>query len=207
MRKILLLSVILSSRNAQAQTSVSCSADDTTYFQNSGVADRESWYGRALRRMGESRLCPAEGLVTYRFLWLRTFHRPVAVRVEKTRAGGQLWLKVLGGAGGYDPGRLVQDRTLRLTKGQWDSVAVLASGAHLWDLPSVEPAKVDTVNGQVRYWGGADGARWILESVDGLRYHLVDRWTPTPSDAGLYYALCRYLLTLSRLPLTTAEIY
>jgi hypothetical protein len=208
MRQLLLVATIFLPRNMLAQkTSVPCKTTDTTYFDGTALATRESWYGRALRRMGEPRLCPSEGLSAYRFLWLRSFHRPIAVRVVKTDKGAQLWVRVLGGAGGYDPGKLVQARTFQVSPHQWDSISVLVLAAKIWNLPTAEPIRSDTVNGQVRYQVGADGAQWILESVDGPRYHVVDRWTPRPDYDRVYYDLCRYLLTLSAIRLTREEIY
>ena len=194
--------------NAQVAAPAPCSAKDTVYFTGTALEDREAWYGRALSQMRESRLCPTEDAVVYRFLWLRSFHRPVGVRVTRTGAGGRVWLRVLDGAGGYDPGKISQDRSIENNRVQWDSLASLIDAATFWNLPTDEPTRSDTVNGQVLYTLHADGARWILEGVEGHRYHVVDRWSPRPEPGERpFYDLCRYLLTLSRLRLSAEEIY
>lgn len=49
---------------------------------------------------------------------------------------------------------------------------------------------------------GNDGAEWILEGVNGGRYHVVDRWTP---GAGAYREACLYLLKISDLGIDEAS--
>ena len=68
---------------------------------------RSGWYGKALAAMAEPRLFVAPGELpteTLRFLWLRTFHHPVAVRVERRPDGCAVTTTVLDGQGGYEPG-------------------------------------------------------------------------------------------------------
>ena len=47
------------------------------------------------------------GLESYRFLWLRTFHKPIAVRVWSADSRYYLVVKELSGQGGYEPGRII----------------------------------------------------------------------------------------------------
>jgi hypothetical protein len=132
---------------------------------------------------GESyRVLPAAE--SYRFLWLRSFHHPVAVRVWRSGAEHFLVVKQLSGAGGYAPGRLSVDRTRQLSNDEWDEFVRLLDGICYWQMPA-EDSRL-----------GNDGARWILEGMKDGRYHIVDRWSP---DGGDYRAACLHLLKLSGL--------
>src|SRR5262245_21690105 len=64
------------------------------------------WYCNHLRALGEVGL--PRGSESYRFVYLRCYHRPIIVRVQRI---GQRWLLfagVLSGKGGYEPGQVVQ---------------------------------------------------------------------------------------------------
>src|SRR5688572_21183417 len=73
----------------------------------------ESWYSNALERVNERSLNRAardKKRHVYRFLWLRSFHPPVAIRIEITGDGtGNLVGKQLDGRGGYDFGRRITE--------------------------------------------------------------------------------------------------
>lgn len=64
------------------------------------------WYGKQLQALQESSLCcdsTDRGRVI-RFVWLRSFHHPVVIRLnESTKGSWSLVTKVGSGAGGYDP--------------------------------------------------------------------------------------------------------
>ena len=73
-----------------------------------GVDDlRQRWYSKHLAAMHEPSLWdlskrPKKSGEAYRFLWLRTFDEPVAIRVEKATDGAaRLYTRVLDGKGGY----------------------------------------------------------------------------------------------------------
>lgn len=144
------------------------------------------WYTKHLKAMGERPLLshPESRAESYRFLWLRTFHHPVAVRVWRSDDGWFLNVKQLSGAGGYEPGRLVMNQTRQLTSAEWDGFVSLLDRSCYWQLP--------TEIGDM----GNDGAQWILEGAKEGRYHVVDRWTPRSGD---FRESCLYLLKLSNL--------
>src|SRR3954467_6279291 len=90
-------------------------AADTFFFPPGALGDRSprfdgdqfarNWYSQHLRAMSEPSLSCKEPVgTTYRFLWLRTWGAPIAVRVEKTAKGVALNAVELDGAGGYEPG-------------------------------------------------------------------------------------------------------
>jgi hypothetical protein len=144
------------------------------------------WYGKHLRAMGEEslvRLREPESEV-YRFIWLRTFHHPVIVRLERTPHGATVVMKETDGQGGYEPGKLIVNRQIELTREEWCIFSQLIEDINYWN----QPLELDAE-------GGNDGAQWILEGVRENRYTAVDRWSPDPIDSPIRQA-CMYLLEL-----------
>ncbi len=152
-----------------------------------GYATRDvffnDWYGKHLTAMEEPSLIGVyeSEKEIYRFLWLRTFHRPIIVRVERSSNTTKLVFVEMSGTGGYEPGSLVRREEKTIGDGQWCDFLALLEKAGYWKLGDDDDS-------------GHDGARWILEGVREGRYHLVDRWTP---DDGDYRTACIYLLNLS----------
>lgn len=66
---------------------------------------RANWYSKHLKALEEPSLlglAKNPSLQSYRFVWLRTFHHPVIVRLDIMADGtGDLTVKVASGAGGY----------------------------------------------------------------------------------------------------------
>jgi hypothetical protein len=133
----------------------------------------ERWYEPHLRAMQEPSLWKRsknQSSETYRFLWLRSFHHPVSARLDVASDGSaELVVKVLGGAGGYKPGHLIQNRKVKVDKEGVDHFLELLSKADFWSAPTELPP-----DGSV----GTDGAQWIIEGTKTGQYHVVDRWSP-----------------------------
>lgn len=152
------------------------------------------WYSEHLAAMGETALAPVSDQPSevYRFLWLRTFDQPVAIRLQTAGGVRTLFVKQLNGAGGYDPGVLVVNRTIEIGAEDWDRFLRLLVEADYWRRPTAD-----------RSVDGLDGARWVLEAVKDGRYHIVDRWSPdqaSSSRADLRFRdACLFLLELSGL--------
>jgi hypothetical protein len=178
-----------------------CARDTTSVFPDSALREREGWYGKHLRALGEGRLCPVPPGVAeaYRFLWLRTFHHPVVVTVERGQHGTRLRARETDGAGGYEPGRLIVDTAAALSDAQWQEVAALVAGARLWDATELPGDDVS----------GLDGAQWIVEGVRDGRYRAVDVWTPTADGPGAPVRRLgvRLLSLAGRLPRDTIRVY
>jgi hypothetical protein len=157
---------------------------------------KERWYAKHLRSMLEPSLSEASkdnSLVAYRFLWLRTFHSPIAIRLTVHLDGtGSLTGKMTNGKGGYNPGNLTLNESLELTKAQVAEFLGLLRRASFWSAPSEDGT------------GGNDGAQWVLEGVENGRYHIVDRWSPKKSD---FEDVCLYLFEQSKIRLEAKEIY
>jgi hypothetical protein len=151
------------------------------------------WYSEHLWSMNEPLLFnKISDTESYRFLWLRTFHNPVSIRIERQENNYYLTWKLSNGAGGYRPGKLVINETKKIDKETWDKFYALIDSTDFWNLKTVE------------YNFGTDGSQWILEGSDSSRYHVVDRWTP---KSGSYYDCCNYLIGLTDLKIKSKDFY
>ena len=146
---------------------------------------RANWYGRDLAAMKEPSLFSLrteKNSCVYRFLWLRSFHKPIAVRLIVNNDGsGNLISTVISSKGGYELGAISESNEKRVSAEDVRSFEHGLSNLCFWDLPSYE--KVIAV----------DGAQWIIEAVKDGNYHVVDRWCP----GGLYGETAFFLVELS----------
>jgi hypothetical protein len=117
-----------------------------------------------------------------RFLWLRTFHPGIAVRVEHGPSQALLVATELSGKGGYEPGHVKRHVERALLPDEWSQLQQLLAESEFWKLPTNDDEL------------GLDGAQWVLEVSHHDRYHVVDRW-----GGGAVEAIGRYLITLSDL--------
>lgn len=176
----------------------------TTYFPKGALSAKERsdnfkarWYSDQLKALDEPSLLEEAknpSLESYRFVWLRTFHHPVAVRLDmKADGSGVLTTKIASGAGGYEPGKLTKNTSLSLDRESVERFLGQIKSGGFWDLPSY-----DTVM-------GFDGAEWIIEGVKNGTYHVVNRWSPTQ---GPVYELGSTLaMTLAKLKIPKNEFY
>jgi len=157
------------------------------------------WYSRQLAALGETRLpssCTASD-EAYRFLWLRTFHHPVAIRVYSSRVNRGVVTSEADGAGGYEPGRLVRRDSSILSDKDWDGFLQAIDETEFWSRPATDPTVI-----------GLDGAEWVLEGCRHARYQLVQRWTPTDTGATAFmHRLGMALLRLGHLEIPLTEVY
>ena len=170
--------------------------------EGNGEAIVLNWYSRQLKGLEEPSLWTLSQIdkhaVVYRFLWLRAFHHPVAIRVIVAPDGtGELITKVGGGVGGYAPGPLIENQMKKLSTIEVKYLLDQINGAHFWELPTKEKKKNTYIE--------IDGAQWILEGIQDGNYHIVDRWSPK-KDA--YRALCWFFVSkLARLRIPKDQIY
>ena len=159
---------------------------------------KANWYSAQLRALKEPSLlhmADNPAFHSYRFLWLRTFNHPIAIRIEiKPDGTGALTIKMTSGAGGYAPGTLIENTSRALEERQVKSFLALVDGVNFWTAPN-------PVNDQT----GTDGSQWIIEGVRGGKYHVVDRWMP---KSGVAYDLGAFLaFDLAKMNMTKREIY
>src|SRR4030095_13611593 len=154
---------------------------------------RINWYSKHLIAMKEPPMYSinVREFESYRFLWLRSFHHPVAVRISKYGDQHFISVKETNGAGGYEPHQLILHQTRMLAAAEWAAFIRLINRTCYWQLQS-EDENI----------GGTDGAQRILEAVKKSRYHVVDRWSP---DDGSYREVCIYALKLSGLNIDTSD--
>jgi hypothetical protein len=154
------------------------------------------WYSYELTSLHEPslwELSKTSSKEVYRFLWLRTFHRHVAVRLTVLGDGtGSLAVKVAERKG-FWPGKLLEDRTVPLSK---EHVRWFLDGidkANYWQLATEADAR------------GCDGAEWILEGVKNRKYHIVIRWSP--EDGPIRTLGSMLLFEMAHLKVPHHEIY
>jgi hypothetical protein len=137
-----------------------------------------SWFSKHLKALGEPSVWhlslqkpPVE---VYRFLYLRSFDHPIAVRLSIAADGtGSLTSKEMDGQGGYEPGATIRNRTVKLSGKRVELFREKVEELGFWKL-STWPDPNDRI--------GVDGARWIVEAAKDGRYHIVDRWSPERGD-------------------------
>lgn len=182
----LLFAVFLCLGPAQTQKEI------THYFPPSVDATTSEWYSKHLKAMEEPPLWNVKEGSGFRFLWLRTFHHPVAIRVQHQGTGITLHAIELDGNGGVLPGGRLRHKDISLTSKQWTQLQAQVERAGFW--------KLTAVRGEM----GLDGSQWIVEGYRKGRYHLVDRWTP---KNGEYRKLGLLFLQLTGWEFTKGEIY
>ena len=109
----------------------------------------------------------ASGEERFRFLWLRSFHRPALFELRFTADG----------TGVYEA-KLWEDTP---EGGRWVSQRVVALGAdalaeHRKSLDRLGFSALPFDDGRQ----GLDGATWLFEARDSARSHAVHRWSPEP---------------------------
>jgi hypothetical protein len=164
-----------------------------------GDSFRSNWYSKHLKALGEpslSQMAKDSKAESYRFVWLRTFHHPVIVRVDiKADGSAELTTKVSNGAGGYEPGKLIENASRPLIQRQTDKFLATIKRLQFWELPTNETSE----------GVGCDGSQWIIEAVKDGKYHVVDRWTPGKGavhDLGL-----TFIFGLAQMRIPKDELY
>ena len=126
----------------------------------------------------------------YRFLWLRTFHNPIVIRIEKNEKEFKLYWKRSNGEGGYEAGKIVENKSIELSKKQWSEFKKFLKNSNFWKNPSI---KNDEDIIQV-----TDGSQWVLEGIKDYEYHIseIDVFKP-----------CWYLIELTEMKIPKNEFY
>jgi len=159
---------------------------------------KQNWYSSQLRALQEPSIFALKSMPRaecYRFLWLRTFHHPVAIRLEPKPDGTSvLTVKTADGAGGFRPGVLTENTSKILSREQTQLFLDRLKNLNFWSAPN-----------PVRDQGGTDGSQWIIEGVKNGRYHIADRWSPAK---GAVYELGMFLVfDLAQMDIPKNDIY
>jgi hypothetical protein len=146
---------------------------------------KRNWYSRHLAALEEPSLLETlnDQKTYFRFVWLRTFHNPVAIRIELSPDfKATLFYKIADGAGGYEPGRLTKSESRSLSQSEIDTFLNLFASINICEESPDE-------------FPGFDGSQWIFERRKANNYCVVDRWSPR---SGPYWELGRYMMILAK---------
>ena len=170
---------------------LSAQLGQTAYFPSGSFDDSNTdvfmadWYSHELRVLDEPPLSressaaspgsSSSGVVeSYRFLWLRTFDPPIAVRMDvKADGTGTVTTKVADGQAGFPETskRVVEKRSRVLTREQTGAFLAQINRVNFWGIvTNIDPGDAMDVQ--------TDGSEWVLEGVKGDKYHVVARWSP-----------------------------
>ncbi len=140
----------------------------------------------------------------YRFIWLRSFHPAISVRLDIAQGGeALLTTKVSNGCCDCAPPPKdtkqkpfqVKTTERRVSAAQVRQFLSCVEKVHFWTLPS----RKDSLP-------GPDGADWLLEASSDGRYQLIDAWSPPTGDPA--NVLGRLMLfNLADLKLSDKEVY
>ncbi|MFT3724345.1 MAG: hypothetical protein QM773_12220 [Hyphomonadaceae bacterium] len=182
--------------------------DPNTHYNHTLKRDAEDrqYYSESLIYLKEPTLScgPAPADETYRFLWLRSFHADVAIRVART--ADSYTLIAVTPTKRSDGSYRLRHIHRTLTAEQWASITASLTGHDFWNQPTLNdgPFSVcDPVTSMTTISpGGYDGARWIIEGRTD-RYHVIDRW----SDDKAGTSIGRAMLALANLGIPEEDIY
>jgi hypothetical protein len=159
------------------------------------------WYSKHLTALQEPSLweiSKSSKQQIYRFLWLRSFHAPIAVRLNINADGTAiLTTKITNGKGGYEAGRLTQNKSKKLSKDQTQWFLDGVEELEYWKVPSMEEEDPQFVR--------VDGAQWIMEAVKDGTYKIVDRWSPEKGPIRVLGLIM--LIDLAKLKLLFQDVY
>jgi enterochelin esterase-like enzyme len=147
-----------------------------------------------LTKLGEPQLSSGKepSDFAYRFIWVRCFHHPISVRIQKTGSTTILRAVELDGGGYYAWGKIAKEINKEISPAEVKKVLAKLNKAGFWRMAPHE--------GQP----GLDGATWILEGSQNGKHHSVDRWCP---ESGAFREACLSLFQLSGLTVPADEIY
>jgi hypothetical protein len=127
----------------------------------------------------------------YRFTWLRSFHHPIAIRIEKIDNEIMLYWKVGKGAGGYKPKGLKKSGKKKLSLKKWIEFEGIVKASNFDSLPNE------------KYIPMLDGATWTLERKmpESFKAHNTNFPSKEISKA------CLYLLDLTNIKVKDDDKY
>ena len=143
-------------------------SSDTAFFPPAVLRSYRTVYAEYLAAMGEPRLdrfADSADVAAVRFLWLRSFHVPMAVRLMRRGPAYALIAVQLGPPDRDRPGGLLRRDSIALDAGTWSQLTAPVASVHFWQ-PSAPIV-------------GLDGARWVIESVTPGAYQVGDWWSPS----------------------------
>jgi hypothetical protein len=112
------------------------------------------------------------------------------IRIDVSAHGRpRLTTKMTNGAGGYEPGHILQNSTSTLTRDQTEWFLGKIEDNKFWKLSAVDKTRM-----------GLDGGQWIIEGVKDGNYHIVDRWSPEGGPVRTIGLLMLHKLAKVKIP-------
>jgi len=153
--------------------------------------DGMGWYESQMKAAGAKPLCKTvkDQNEAFRFTWLRTFHNPIVVTLEKEGDKVHLDGVRLDGAGGYKPGKIVEKIRTILTVEEYAEFSRLIGQLDFRSLKTQDQLMDEALRVSGELIIGTDGAQWVFEGANFQYAHSVDRWSLDKGplkEAGLY---------------------
>ena len=206
MRAVFLAGIVLLSAHCSTRKVEPFPETDTVTGRAPIEDFRREWYTSHLTAMGETALPNGAG-EAYRFLWLRSFDHPIAVRVHCSSETCRLTGVRTSGKGGYEPGSIAERTSRALSTNEVRRFRELLARLPFWGPQPGPPVSIGPDGTEFEIIG-VDGAQWILEGRRGATYHLWDIWSPRAAGAeSPFRELCLYLVRLAGLAVRETEIY
>jgi hypothetical protein len=165
----------------------------------------QRWFSSELHILGEPSLLELSkdtAVESYRFLWLRTFNQPIAVRLDiKPDGTGILTTKVGNGEAGfpYTSKALIKNVARGVSRNEVQSFLKRMDELRFWSVPTL-------VEGNQT---GTDGSEWIIEAVKAGSYHTAERWCAdnTPTKRVIHQLGITLAIELAQLNIPNKDIY
>jgi hypothetical protein len=131
------------------------------------------WYSTELKALQEPSLyalAKDSAQHSYRFLWLRTFHQAVTIRLDIQGDGSSILTERVGtGESGFKLPKLSLQSTTtkKISVDKTQAFLKLVQTSGYWSMPAIGGSQ------------GCDGSEWIIEGVQSGKYHLISSWTPS----------------------------
>ena len=147
---------------------------------------QNNWYSEHLYSLKEPILkeIKPQNIEIYRYTNLGTWSNPISYRVEKTDSTLILSKRRTDGQGGYDAGKLVENKIKLIELSDWTLLKEKLDTINFWNLKTHN----ETI--------GFDGSEWILEGYKNGKYHFVTRWTPDHYGDKKFVETCVYFENL-----------
>lgn len=127
----------------------------------------------------------------YRFTWLRSFHHPIAIRIEKNDNEIMLYWKIGKGAGGYKPEGLKKSGKKKVNLKEWIEFKDFLKASNFDSLPNE------------KYIPMTDGATWTLEKKTPEVFKAHHSNSPSME----FRKACLYLLDLTNIKVKDDDKY
>ncbi|HKH63821.1 MAG TPA: hypothetical protein VKA49_23460, partial [Flavitalea sp.] len=151
------------------------------------------WFSESLAWFEEPILRSAYKGNVYRLLWLRSFHVPVVIRLQKNKGRVSICWKVPQYNANLDSYDSPAEFKKRITKAQWKKFQKLLATIDYWSMISKDYLSTCV-----------DGAIWLLEASINGRYKVTERNGCTYQK---YTKCLSYLISLTDLNIRNKDIY